>query len=334
MSESLLDRIGVFLFPWGKTPPTIESLTDMACTIEELGFDSVQIPWHYTLPTSRIFPAFENRFCLDPTVVLPIIAHETSRVRIGFNSAVLPTAHPYHWAKWFASMDVITGGRFIGGVALGWWGEDFTASGTDMKGRARRFDEGLDILADLLAGRPITEAGEFYDARGLDVAPLPVQRPLPLWLGGGIKSVERAARYTSALCPINPSVAEVRDELRPALDAAFGRYGKKAELANFTYAVIEDDEEILREYHLPRMRSRLNDMPLGEAMGGTSEKIKLEPIGRVLWGSPDACAAQMRDLIGAGVDYFVLDFHYHGLEPEEFGKSQMRRFVDEVVPLV
>lgn len=334
MTDNLLDRVGVFVFPWGKTRPTIDSLVDMAHLTEELGFDSVQIPWHYTMPKSRFFPAFENRFCLDPTIVLPILAHETSRVRIGFNSAVLPTTHPFHWAKWFSSMDVMTGGRFIGGVAIGWWAEDFAGAGADLRGRARRFDEGLRILTELLAGQPITEAGEYYDARGLEVEPLPVQRPLPLWLGGGIKSAERAARWTSALCPINPSVEEVRDELKPVLDEAFARYGKKAQIADFTYVVIEEDEERLATFHLPRILSRINEISLAEAASGASENIRIRPEGRVLWGTPEACARQMRELMDAGVDYFLFDFHYHGLESEEFGKIQMRRFVEEVVPLV
>lgn len=334
MSENVLDKIGVFVFPWGKQPPTIDSLVDMARTIEDLGFESVQIPWHYTMPKVRIFPAFGNRFCLDPTVVLPILARETTRVRIGINSLVLPVSNPYHVAKWFATMDHVSGGRFFGGVASGWWKEDFQAAGVPLKGRTERFDEGLRILADLLAGRPITEPGRFYDAVGLEVEPLPLQEHLPLWVGGGIKSVERAARWADVLCPINPSPAEVRNELRPALDEAGARYGKAMQLACFNYVVVDEDEQRMREFHWPRMVSRLNYISLEEAMVADRASLKLDPDERVMWGTPERAAARMRELLDAGIDYFVLDFHYHGLESEEFAKEQMERFVRDVAPLV
>lgn len=330
--HDLMQHFGMFLFPWGTEPPTIDSLVRMAQLAEELGFESIQIPWHYTMPTERIFPAFNNRYCLDPTIVLPIVARETTEVRIGLNSAVLPTVHPYHWAKWFSTMDVITGGRFFGGVAVGWWKEDFQASGTELAGRGARFDEGLAILDALLAGRPITEPGTHYDATGLALEPLPIQQPFPVWLGGNKKSIERASRYAEALCTINPSAEQLRSHLRPALDEADARNGGHTQMAAFNYVLVEEDERKLREYYWPRMASRINYISLEEAMNAKPGDVAIDPDERVIWGSAEECARRLRELLDAGIDKFVLDFHYHGLEDEAMGQEQMRRFVEEVVP--
>ena len=332
--SGVLDKIGVYLFPWGKKPPTLESLVDLAVFCEDLGFDSVQMPWHYTLPTVRIFPTFENRFVIDPLVALPVIAARCKRVRIGLNSIVLPLFHPFTWAKYFATMDYVTGGRFLPGVAVGWWKEDFKAGGAELAGRAARMDEAMQILSDLWAGREITEPGRFWDATGLSLEPLPIQQPFPLWVGGGEKSIERTARWASTLCPINPSPEEVRRDYRPAMDEAGARYGKRLELACFNYIVVVDDPDRIETYFRPRMLSRINFVTLDEVLKAPPDKEWIQPDDRIIWGSPEQCAKRLQELFDAGADYMVIDFYFHGLEDEEFGKEQMKRFVEDVVPLM
>jgi alkanesulfonate monooxygenase SsuD/methylene tetrahydromethanopterin reductase-like flavin-dependent oxidoreductase (luciferase family) len=220
---------------------------------------------------------------------------------------------------------------------VGWWREDFQATGASLRGRGKRFDEGLKIFTDLLAGRPITEAGEYYDAVGLEIEPLPTQQPFPLWLGGNEKSIARAARYAQYLFTINPSGDQVRDDYRPALDQAdaeVGPEGKHTKIACFNYVLVENDEKRLREYFWPRMASRINFISLEEALAATPETVEIDPDDRVMWGSAEECARRMRELLASGVDAFVLDFYYHGLEDQEFGREQMRRFAEEVVPLI
>lgn len=332
--SGVLDRIGVYLFPWGKTPPTLDSLVTLAELCEEMGFDSVQMPWHYTLPKVRVFTAFGNRCVIDPLVALPVIASRTRRVRISLNSVVLPLFHPFTWAKWFATMDHVSGGRFIPGVAVGWWEEDFKAGGALPAGRGARMDEAMRMLSDLFEGREITSPGKFYDARGLALDPRPIQHPMPMWVGGGIKSIERAVRWGSGLCPINPSAAEIRRDYRPALDEAGRRYQKRPDLACFNYILVVDDPNRLETYFRPRMLARINEVSLDEILNAPPDKQWLQPEDRVIWGSPRECADRLSELFAAGADYFVIDFYFHGLEDEEFGKQQMKRFVEDVVPLI
>src|SRR5919201_1164497 len=191
---SALDRFGVYLFPWGRRPPSVASLVELACHAERLGFESVHVPWHFTLPDTWIFPAFANRFLVDPLVLLPVLVERTSRLRISLNTAILPTLHPFFWAQYLASLDVQSRGRTIAGAAIGWWPDDFRVGGGSLKERGGRMDEALDAVTRLWGGLPIERAGRFWDLTGLELDPRPLQQPLPVWIGGGGRAGGRAAR--------------------------------------------------------------------------------------------------------------------------------------------
>jgi alkanesulfonate monooxygenase SsuD/methylene tetrahydromethanopterin reductase-like flavin-dependent oxidoreductase (luciferase family) len=177
----VLRQLGVYIFPFGDPQPTVESTVAMAEFVEDLGFDSVHMPWHHTAATQS---ASGNRFFIDPMVVLPMIVARTSRVRVGLSSAVIPALHPFVWAHYLASLDVASGGRVIAGAAVGWWEEDLRIGGCPTKERGKRTDEALDIMTRLWSGREIDAAGAYWDATGLKLDPLPAQEPLPLWVGG------------------------------------------------------------------------------------------------------------------------------------------------------
>jgi alkanesulfonate monooxygenase SsuD/methylene tetrahydromethanopterin reductase-like flavin-dependent oxidoreductase (luciferase family) len=318
--KDTLSRIGVYVFPWGKRPPTVESVVRLTRHMEALGLDSVQMPWHFTLPPDRF--NWGNRFLLDPLVVLPAMVAATSRIRIGLNSGLLPLVHPFFWAQYLASLDVMSGGRTIAGLALGWWEEDFRVGGAPLKERGKRSDEALDIVTRLWRGQPIETAGTFWDARGLAMDPRPSPR-MPLWIGGGEKSIERAARYAEGLNPLNPSLEEIRTVLRPGLDAAAERHGRpRPTLAIFNYCVViepSDSPSWVREELIPTLRARLHGK---------------EPDDSIVWGTPEQCAERLGKLFSAGADYILFDGNLHGWLPEEFSEEQMSRFVERVVPLL
>jgi alkanesulfonate monooxygenase SsuD/methylene tetrahydromethanopterin reductase-like flavin-dependent oxidoreductase (luciferase family) len=196
-------------------------------------------------------------------------------------------------------------------------------------------DEGLKMLDDLFAGRPITEPGSVWDATGLELEPLPKQQPCPLWIGGGgPKAIERAARFGSTLCPVNLSAGDIRDTYRPELDAAASRYGRTVELACVNYVLVVDDEEQLETYFRPRMLARLNEISVEEALAVEDKDSLRQPDDHIAWGTPQQCADALVDLFDAGADYLVLDFNLHGIEDENFARHHMERFVEDVVPLM
>jgi alkanesulfonate monooxygenase SsuD/methylene tetrahydromethanopterin reductase-like flavin-dependent oxidoreductase (luciferase family) len=319
-TNDTLSRIGVYVFPWGKRPPTVESVVRLTRHMEALGLDSVQMPWHFTLPPDRF--DWGNRFLLDPLVVLPAMVAATNRVRISLNSGLLPVLHPFFWAQYLASLDVMSGGRTIAGMALGWWEEDFRVGGAVVRERGKRSDEALEIVTRLWRGQPIETAGRFWDARGLALDPRPSPR-MPLWIGGGAKSIERAARYAEGLNPLHPSLEEIRTVLRPGLDAAAERHGRqRLTLAVFNYCVViepSDSPSWVREELMPTLRARMHGN---------------EPDDSIVWGSPEQCAERLKKLFAAGADYILFDGNLHGWLPEEFSEEQMSRFVERVVPLL
>lgn len=320
--QGALTRFGVYLFPWGKEPPSARSLVELALHAERLGFDSVHIPWHFTLPRTWIFPEFGNRYLIDPLVVLPAIVERTSRIRVSLNAAILPVLHPFVWAQYLSSLDVQSGGRTIAGLAVGWWEDDFRVGLASLRERGTRMDEGLELVSRLWCGESIGEAGHFWDASGLALEPVPVQQPLPLWIGGGERSIERAARYASALMPLDmtPRAAEA---LRSKLDQASARYNRTVALAMMNYLFICDNEDRLRRDIHPKLVRLMAFEKEPEDVGES-----------LLVGSPVQVADKLRQFFAAGVDYIVLDCQFHGWDGAETAREQMVRFAEEVVPLL
>lgn len=321
----MLEKFGFYIFPWGKQPPSIEKLIDLAKFGEQLGFDSVHIPYHLTLPTTWIFPEFKNRAIADPLVAFPAVIQGTSRIKVSFNSAVLPLFPPYFWAKYFATCDHLSHGRLVPGVAVGWWEEEFALAGVELRSRGRRTDEALEIMVRLWTEESVTFEGKFYHLKDVGLEPKPFQAPYPpLLLGGSLPSAERAARYGKYLMPLNPAPSQVRELIKPRLQELCRQYGRQVELAIMNYIVVSDDQNWIAREVYPRLQA---------CVGGT-RNAPIKPEDVAIYGSPEECAQRIRELHDAGVDYFIIDFQFHGLETEDFAKEQMTRFVERVLPLL
>jgi alkanesulfonate monooxygenase SsuD/methylene tetrahydromethanopterin reductase-like flavin-dependent oxidoreductase (luciferase family) len=319
-SAAVLDRLGVYLFPWGKRPPSVASIADLAAHAERLGFDSVHVPWHFTLPDNWIFPEFGNRFLLDPLVALPVVVERTARVRVSLNTAILPTLHPFAWAQYLASLDVQSGGRTIAGAAIGWWPDDFRVGGGSLRERGARMDEALEVVTRLWRGEPIEAAGRFWDCTGLALAPRPRQAPLPLWIGGGEVSIDRTARFATGIMPLDLDPGEAR-AFRSKLDAACERHGRPATLAVMSYAAVDDHGPS------PEVQAKLRTLMSFERSDGHGQES-------LLVGSAERAAERLRNLFAAGVDYVVLDCQFHGWESEAYAAEQLERIAKDVAPLV
>jgi alkanesulfonate monooxygenase SsuD/methylene tetrahydromethanopterin reductase-like flavin-dependent oxidoreductase (luciferase family) len=322
VGRETLARFGVYLFPWGKEPPRTHSIVDLAVHAERLGFDSVHVPWHFTLPNTWIFPEFGNRYLLDPLVVLPTIVERTSRIRVSLNTGILPILHPFAWAQYLSSLDVQSGGRTIAGLAVGWWPDDFRVGLSSLRERGARMDEGLELVIRLWKGDPIEAQGRFWDASGLALDPRPVQQPLPIWIGGGEKSIERAARHASALMPLDMTPETAR-ALHSRLDEAAARHSRMVTLAMMNYLVVSDDVGWLEREIRPKL---IRLMEFEKESGDVEESL--------LVGSPAHVAEQVQRFFAAGVEYIVLDCQLQGWETGAFAKEQMTRFAEDVVPLL
>jgi alkanesulfonate monooxygenase SsuD/methylene tetrahydromethanopterin reductase-like flavin-dependent oxidoreductase (luciferase family) len=173
-------------------------LVDLAVAAEEAGWDGFFVWDHllYRQPDPAV---------ADPQVVISAVAARTSRMRLGILIVPLSRRRPAKVAKEMATLDHLTGGRMVLGAGLGSYAPEWSELGEDPapKVRAARLDEGLEIVAGLLAGEEVTVEGEHEAARGARIHPPSLQRPrVPIWIGGSWpnrRPFERAARWDGVM---------------------------------------------------------------------------------------------------------------------------------------
>jgi alkanesulfonate monooxygenase SsuD/methylene tetrahydromethanopterin reductase-like flavin-dependent oxidoreductase (luciferase family) len=156
----------------------------------------------------------------DPWVALAAVALRTQEMRIGTLITPIARRRPWKLARETVSVDRLSGGRLILGVGLGdpvQWEFGFFDEPTDPRTRARRLDEGLEILTGLWTGEPFSYQGEQFNVKEVTFRPAPVQSPrIPIWVGGWWPHkppLRRAARW-DGVCPIKSDGALTPDEWR------------------------------------------------------------------------------------------------------------------------
>lgn len=173
-------------------------LSDLAHEAEAAGWDGVFV-WDILLFDPQQMPAVT-----DSWIALAAIALRTERIKIGPMVATLARRRPWKVAREVVALDQLSGGRMVLGVGLGQSGSgDFAQFGedSDPKVRARKLDEGLDIVAGLLSGEPFHYDGEHYQIKETVFAPRPIQERIPIWVAGWWPNkapMRRAARWDGA----------------------------------------------------------------------------------------------------------------------------------------
>lgn len=160
------------------------ALLDWAATAERHGFDVLFVG-------DRLLGAARDAAgrtvydgaMLDPYVLLAAIAARTSRIRLATLVTVVPFRHPASLAKLAASLDVVSGGRFVLGAGSGWSAPELALFGIDPRRRGRQMEESIRIIRQLWLGEPVTEHGEFWTLEDVTVLPRPARAPgPPVWL--------------------------------------------------------------------------------------------------------------------------------------------------------
>jgi probable F420-dependent oxidoreductase len=134
----------------------------------------------------------------------------TSRIKLVTGVLGLPQRQTALVAKQAAQIDNLSGGRMLLGVGLGYNETEFRALETDFKTRARRFEEQLDVLRMFWTQEIVSFKGDFHDFDYVNVNPLPIQKPIPIWIGAGRtenpvppdKVLERIGRKGDGWCPL------------------------------------------------------------------------------------------------------------------------------------
>lgn len=160
---------------------------------EELGFDSVWMEEHHSVT---------NHYWPSPLTVLAGFATRTSRMTLGTDIVVAAFHHPVRLAEDVAMLDVMSGGRFVLGIAIGYKPDEFALYGVDLEKRGARFEEQLAIMQGLWTQEQIEFKGTYYTLQGR-LEPKPVQQPHPpVWIGGwGDITLRRAATLADNWIP-------------------------------------------------------------------------------------------------------------------------------------
>ena len=145
----------------------------LARLAEELGFESWWAADHVVLPSTPGVPIDPGQPIVDPLVHLAYVAAATSRITLGTAVVILPQRNPLVLAKQAASLDVLSGGRFVLGVGAGWLAAEMAALGVPMADRGARTDEYLDAMTALWTEPAPEFHGRYVDFAGVDAHPRP-----------------------------------------------------------------------------------------------------------------------------------------------------------------
>src|SRR5213593_3166583 len=192
-----------------------ENLAHLGRTAEEVGIESIWAVEHVVIPVgyrsvypyspSGKIPGPENIPLPDPLLALTFAAAVTTKLRLATGILLLPQRHPIYVAKEVATLDVLSGGRLILGIGIGWLREEFEALGIPFDDRAARTAE----------AEPEPFAGKFFRWPPLESNPKPVQKPgVPIVVGGHTRlAARRAARYGDGFFPGVDTPEKLRDVL-------------------------------------------------------------------------------------------------------------------------
>jgi probable F420-dependent oxidoreductase len=173
-------RIGVFLPTFGgRSRRQGGEVAAFAARAEQLGFDSLWATDHLLHGS-----LFYQHPWLDPLLSLAYAAAATSRVALGTSILVMPTRQPLNLAKEISTLQALSGDRFILGAGTGWDEREFQAAGILKSERGQRTDECLEIVRQLLTGKPVTYHGKHYDLCEVSIGPPPEHRT-EVWVAGG-----------------------------------------------------------------------------------------------------------------------------------------------------
>lgn len=182
-------------------------LTELGLACEAAGLDAFAVTDHPFPPDEWLKNGGHHSF--DPFVALSFLAQATTRLQLLTNILVAGYRSPWIMARAISSLDVLSGGRLIVGMAAGYLEPEFAAVGADFAGRGKKFDAALEAMAAAWTGESVHITEGPYQVDGHSMVPRPAQKPGPkIWIGGnGAPSIRRVADVADGWMPIAQSEA-------------------------------------------------------------------------------------------------------------------------------
>jgi len=220
-------RIGV-VFPQTEIGADAGAVRAYAGRVEELGYRHVLAYDHVLGADPAVHVGWPGPYDVtttfhEPMVMFGYLAGITS-LELVTGIIILPQRQTALVAKQAAEVDLLSGGRFRLGIGLGWNAVEYEALGQDFSTRGRRVEEQVELLRRLWTEPSITYHGSYERVTGAGLAPLPVQRPIPVWFGAqSDRAYRRAGRLADGWFPQvapGPKLDEARSVVEQAAVAA------------------------------------------------------------------------------------------------------------------
>ena len=292
--------------------PDAKALVEYGVRMEQMGFDSLWVWDHILLGVEPNFPIIES------LTLLTAIAARTTKIKLGTGILVLPMRNPVILAKQLSSMDLLSDGRLIMGMASGWYKREFDAVGVPFEQRGKIMDENLDILTRFWTEDMVKGEWTYHKIPAGVMFPKPVQKPRPPILIGGYvdRVLKRAATtgdgwltYFYRPESFAKSWAKIRD---------FAKEGGK------------NPDTLLNAAQLPIMIGKSRAAIESEMMewlgkewdyASWSDSTK----DSAILGTVDECVAQLKEHIAAGVQKLIF-------VPYKYQMDQIEIIAREIIP--
>jgi probable F420-dependent oxidoreductase len=218
-------RVGI-VFPQSEIGNDPIVIRDWAQAAEGLGYDHILVYDHVLGPGRTTRPDLGDNYTSDQPiheifVLLGYLAGQTSRIGLTTGVLILPQRQTALVAKQAAAVDLFSGGRLRLGVGVGWNAVEYEGLNEDFTNRGARSEEQIAVLRALWSATAITYRGRWHTIDDAGINPLPVQRPIPIWLGGMAEStLKRAGRLADGWLPMPAPDDESRAKLERLRDYA------------------------------------------------------------------------------------------------------------------
>ena len=306
---------------------------------DDMGFDSAWLTEHHFL---------SDGYCPSVMVAAGAIAARTKKIRIGTGVLLIPLHDPVRVAEDSAVVDLISEGRFILGLGLGYRKEEFDGFGKALTERKGRIEESLDILTKSWADESFDHNGKYYKLKNVNVTPKPVQRPIPIWIGAFTEpAIRRAARIGATLfipaIGVIPIIKSLFD-LHASLLKEYGRSPQDVEKPLVREIYISDKKS---DDAWEDIKEHVTYTAKGYASWGSmvdrEGNLLSDPSDPVLYGiardqsiigTPAECIDKINEYReNLPIDNMICRFKFPGISHDEAMRS-MKLFVDKVLPHV
>ncbi|MEK9828234.1 MAG: LLM class flavin-dependent oxidoreductase [Rhodospirillales bacterium] len=338
-----MSNIRFSLFNRGQNPlgddmhARFQEACEQARLADKLGFDTLMKGSHYSA-----YPLLD----FQQVPFLSRIMAEAPNLRLCAGIVLLPLHKPLDVAETFANIDVMSGGKLIFGVGVGYREVEFQAFGTTMKGAGQRLEENLEAVKRLWTEEKVTMQGSHFNLIDASCPVKPLQKPMPpIWVGANAdKAIIRAARVADAWF-VNPhnridTIARQMDVYKKALEDA-GKSDLPEDFPMMREVVVARSREEAMRMAEPFLKAKYDAyhewgqdkvMPKGDDNLGLifDELVK----DRFLFGSPEEVSNQIIDIVrNFGVNHFVFGVQFPGM-PQSMVLDQMQLLAEEVFPAV